>query len=272
MGKALGQVFGAGSAGGVGGFVGDITGTSEGIEQVAQASQGAALARQRSIDATGRLVRAESQEAIREAAPSVSELRALEGSIAGQERNIARQERLLQSIDPAILEASQQALALLRGEESKTLKPLREERQRQRAQLVNQLRAQLGPGAETSTAGIQALNQFDQQSSLGLAQAQQAGLQAVGQTAATFSGLSPQLGQSFATLAGLGQARGGVNQRLANTRLNALQPQLQVGLARADAAGARFVGQQVRGAGRIQQGQQLLQAAAGGAGAALGAG
>jgi len=113
-----------------------------------------------------------SQAAIR-AANSPSEIAALTKAMKVQTSALDKQSQLFDSLDPAVLEASQQALGLMRGEEAKSLGPLKNQIATQRQQLVDRLREQLGPGAETSTAGMQALNQFDQQSSMQLGQAQE---------------------------------------------------------------------------------------------------
>lgn len=81
-----------------------------------------------------------------------------------QMSKIQEQERYIQSFDPVFKQAGQQALQLLQGQESAVLSPLRRQRDVQREQLRGRLRQQLGPGFETSSAGAQALNQFDVQS------------------------------------------------------------------------------------------------------------
>lgn len=76
---------------------------------------------------------------------------------------IKDQEAYLKSFDPVFQKAGSEALALLQGKEAAVLAPIRRQRQIQREQLKGRLRQQLGSGFETSTAGFQALNQFDQQ-------------------------------------------------------------------------------------------------------------
>ena len=101
------------------------------------------------------------------------ELEQLNRSIALNESDIARKEKLLASSDPAVIEAGQQALKLLRGEEAQTLGPLKSNLAKQESQLRSKLLAQLGPGYENTTAGIQALEAFKEQSNNSLATAQQ---------------------------------------------------------------------------------------------------
>lgn len=92
---------------------------------------------------------------------SPEELAQAERAIELNEKDIARKEELLASADPALIEAGKQALQLLQGEEAKTLDPIKRQRQEDRRKLEDKLRNQLGPGFATSTAGIQALNDFD---------------------------------------------------------------------------------------------------------------
>lgn len=93
-----------------------------------------------------------------------------------QMMRIQEQEQYIQSFDPVFKQAGQQALQLLQGQESAVLSPLRRQRDIQREQLRGRLRQQLGPGFETSSAGAQALNQFDVQSQDLFTQAQQSTL------------------------------------------------------------------------------------------------
>lgn len=121
--------------------------------------------------------------------------------------DIARKEKILASVDPALIEAGTQALQLLRGEEAKTLAPIRDERARQRKSLEDRLRSQLGSGFESSTAGLQALNEFDRQTSQVMAGAQEQSLQTLlgaTQNIANISALTPDIyaSQSLATLMG----------------------------------------------------------------------
>lgn len=97
-------------------------------------------------------------------ASSPQELRAYESSLSAAEKQLNMDQRLIDAIDPSLMEASKQVLGLLRGETSSTGGVLSSERARQRQSLVNTLRQQLGPGAETSSAGLKALAQFDAES------------------------------------------------------------------------------------------------------------
>lgn len=183
-------------------------------------------------------------------------------AINAQKQNVSRQQELFQSLDPAIMEASQQALQLLRGEESKALGPLRQQRQTQRQALLDRLREQLGPGAETSTAGIQALNQFDQQTDSLVSGAQQQTLGQIFGIAQTGAQGRSALNQGASTLGGLAGQASSIQAQNANTRLGAagLRQQgvnslvnAQQGLA--SGSGSQFVEAQLGAQGRLQQAQ-----------------
>lgn len=188
-------------------------------------------------------------------------LLSFEKDLANQEKELGRQEQLISQIDPTILEASQQALKLLRGESSSSLKPLNDQRAMQRQKLVNQLREQLGPGAETSTAGMQALSRFDSETNQLTAGQQQGALQLLGNTASQFSGLRPNMNQTIGLRSAYGQ--GGTNLQFQQAGLlsGAMQPLTQT-------AGAEFTGEALRG----QRNMGLMQMAIGGAAQYAGAG
>lgn len=195
---------------------------------------------------------------------TVAGLASFEKDIKNQEKNLARQEQLVSQIDPTIIEASQQALRLLRGEQSSTLAPLQNQRATQRQKLLNMLREQLGPGAETSTAGIQALTKFDAESANIFAGAQQQAISNLGQTAGQFNATRPDMFREIMGLSGLGQ--GGSQLRLAG--VNALQG-AQNGLLQT--AGAENTAAIARGKQNAAFGQSLMSGAvAAGTGYALG--
>lgn len=135
--------------------------------------------------------------------PSPTELAAANQQIAVAERAVKRQEELLDSIDPALRAAGDQALALLEGKEAPILKPLQRARQRQRDQLRNRLRETLGPGFEGTTAGQQALQRFDEGTADTLANAQQAATSSLLGVAAA---ARPDLAQ-LTSIAGVGAER-----------------------------------------------------------------
>lgn len=141
------------------------------VGQVIAGSAGA-RARGRAAEAELGEARATRELALEAAEPSPEELSQMTRAVELNEQVIARKERLIESADPAVIEAGRQALQLLQGEEAKTLDPIKRQRQEQRSTLQDRLQAQLGTGFETSTAGIQALNDFDQGTDSLLAQEQ----------------------------------------------------------------------------------------------------
>jgi hypothetical protein len=114
-------------------------------------------------------------QAVKLAEATPQELQQLQQGIDLNKQDIQRKQKLLDSSDPALIEAGQQALKLLRGEDAKTLGPVKAQIAQQEQQRAK-LQAQLGSGYENTTAGIQALQAFNQQSTNALASAQQGSL------------------------------------------------------------------------------------------------
>jgi len=194
------------------------------------------------------------------AAESPQQLAALEKQMQQQEKGLAREEKFLSSIDPTLVEASQQALKLLRGEESSAVNPVRAQRQRQRQMLVDQLREQLGSGAETSSAGQQALQNFDFQTSQAISGAQQGSL---GQLLSS-SQQSGQMGRG--AMANLGQLGLGISgqfgdiaQRKTNAFIGGQAGISSAGQGVVNAAGGRFAGDQIMGGAISGIGGSLIQ-------------
>ena len=221
----------------MGSIVGEVTGANR---SAARAAHGSAMAQQRAAGQLNKEIKGRVDSSLE---MSPEELASQGQALDTQSRNLEKQEKLVGALDPAILEASQQALSILRGEESGILAPVRAQRQRQRQQLLDTLRNQLGPGAETSSAGQQALQKFDmettdvlagrQQSSLsqlfGLAQGGMGSRQALGQQSSLLNSMG---GQNFGQRAGLGMQGAGI---LAGTGQNVV-----------NSAGARFTGDMIR--------------------------
>lgn len=272
-----------GGGGIIGGTIGEITGSNAAIKaqkRAASAAGKAAEAQQAMSKEQFDLINKEGlalqQGVMQEAGRySVQELNALDQSLAVQQRNIANQERLMAAIDPTLMEASQQALKLLRGEESSTLNPLKSQQASQRQALVNQLRSQ-GIG-ENSSAGLNALARFDQQAAMTNSQAQQSQL---GTLLGTTLNSRVDLGASAGQLAGLGGAYGSIGARNAGllgnvgtTRLGALSG---AGQNLIQNAGAQFTGtvlsNQAQANGYNQQAGQVLGLAGTLGGAYLGGG
>lgn len=242
--KGVGAVTG-GLSGGVIGAIGGYAGGA-GADKAAAAAQRAAMDQQRraqqGYDRTFQLTDR----------PTAQSMAQMDQALQMQEKELGRQEQMIASIDPAIIEASQQALKLMRGEQSSTLQPLTQQRNMQRQKLLNQLREQLGPGAETSTAGIQALNRFDAETSNVFSNAQQQALQNLGGTAAQFSSLRPQYGQGVQSFGNLAINRSGIARDQAQTLNQAWAPVTGT-------AGAQFTRQQMQGMNQQAQGNQLVE-------------
>lgn len=184
-------------------------------------------------------------------APSIAAMLNFDQAIKSQEKHLSRQEQMISQIDPTIIEASQQALKLLRGEDAGVTAPLKRQRDNQRQKLLNSLREQLGPGAETSTAGIQALTRFDAETDSLFANAQQQAIQGLGSTAGQFNALRPNMLGEAQGLAGLGQGRYGI----AADRARLLQTSGQNVI---DSAGAEHVAAGIRGQGQSALGGSIM--------------
>lgn len=241
--------------GGSGGLGGGLTDAVYGTKE-SSAAQNAAQAQDvrssRLFGMTNTETRAINRQATRGINRATTQgLASLDRDIANQERNLSRQEQLISQIDPTVIEASQQALRLLRGEESSTLAPLKNQRATQRQKLVSMLREQLGPGAETSTAGIQALTRFDAETDNIFAGAQQQALSNLGGLSSQFTSQRPDIAKEIALLSGYGQNQNQLRMNQANNianlgyqRLGALQAP---GQAYAGTAGAGFVKDLIQG-------------------------
>lgn len=185
---------------------------------------------------------------------TVQGLASFDRDIANQERNLSRQEQMISQIDPTIIEASQQALRLLRGETSTTLDPINNQRLKQRQKLLNQLREQLGPGAETSTAGIQALTRFDSETGNLLAGQQQSMLGQLGGLATQFNSVRPDMLREISGLSNFGQGKTQLQFQQASALSNARMGMQQ-------AAGSQYTGALMQGQQQQALGNQLLGAA-----------
>lgn len=157
-----------------------------------------------------------------------------EKDIANQEKNLSRQEQLISQLDPTIIEASQQALRLLRGEDASTMAPLKRQREIQRQKLVNSLREQMGPGAESSTAGMQALTMFDSESGNLYAGAQQQALGTLGNISSQFTSQRPDMFREIMGRSQFGQGKSNLLFRQADILKGAGQDLM-------DTAGSEFV-------------------------------
>lgn len=232
---------------------------SEGSKAASKAAKRAAKAQEKTARAELKFAK-ESQERAIEAAKSPEEFAQLQQAQQFQNRQLQRQEKLIKSLDPAILEAATQATQLLRGEEAKSLQPVRDQRARQRQQLVNQLREQLGPGAETSSVGQQALQRFDQGTSSQLAGLQQ---QSLNQLFTIGSFESGRGSRTLRDTLGVAQGFGDIARRNVGAITGSQGAISQAGAQAVGAAGSQFVGAQLAGQSQAALGGQLIQGSLG---------
>lgn len=225
--------------GAIGGYMNDNA------KRAANAAQAAALAQQQEAQRQARTIGGITDQA------TASGIASFEQDIKRQEKNLSRQEQLISQIDPTVIEASQQALRLLRGEQSSTLAPIQQQRDMQRQKLLNSLREQLGPGAETSTAGIQALTRFDSETNSLMSGAQQQALSGLGGIAGQFNSIRPDMFRDIMGLSQLGQGKSNLLFNQASIFQNSNRPLL-------DTAGAQFTGDTVKANQGIALQNQLI--------------
>jgi len=236
----------------MGSAVNNVVGELTGSNAAARGAGRAAMAQERAAK--------EQQELALKNAESPEELAALRQSLDLQLGAVNKQASLFEALDPAIMEASQQALKLLQGQEAQSLAPLRQQFARDEQALRNQLREQMGPGAETSSAGIQALSELKFRQQQGLASTQQqslAQLFGMGQSGAQGRGA---LNQSIGGITDIGSAFGNI----ANRRVGAITGTSQGVVG---SAGSRFTEQTLRGQASSALFNSLIGGAATGAAA-----
>lgn len=189
--------------------------------------------------------------AIDAANPSPKEIAQMEQAINLNNQDIARKQKLIDSSDPALIEAGKQALQLLQGKESGALAPLRTQQAKDKAALQEKLQAQLGSGYANTTAGIQALAAFDQAAQATNYGAQQNSLFQLLGTAERTSGnygMQNNIGnsQSLASLFG--------NQ--GNRMVNAITGN------KVDTAGSQYAGDLARAQQQLSMSRDLISAGA----------
>lgn len=159
-----------------------------------------------------------------QAAPTALELSTMNSQIQQANTQVQRQQKIFDAMDPAILESGKQALQLMQGQNASTIAPMLAQRQVQRQQMMQQLQNQLGPGFATSSAGQQALANFDNQTNTFQAGLQQQALSAVGtygtqaaQAAQSGMASGQQAGQLFSNVMGQSNT---IQQRQVNATYN----------------------------------------------------
>lgn len=161
------------------------------------------------------------------AAPTAGEISNLDTQLANAQQMYGMQFQQLTSdmqlaakMNPALAGAAQQAAQLLSGQDAPVLGPLKTQIASQRAQLQQSLQSQFGSGYASSSAGMQALNQFDQQSQMTLAQAQQSYTgQLLGITVAGRPNVGAEAAQAGQTMSGMSSAYAGMSNQLQQRQL-----------------------------------------------------
>lgn len=216
----------------------DVYNELSGANRQARAAQNAANAQL----AESRSVR---DRALNLAEASPQELRAYEQTLKSSERQLANAERMFDSIDPALLEASDQILKILQGEQTSAGGVYEGERARQRQALVDNLRAQYGPGAEFTSLGKRALADFDNNTAVQGVGVQQNSLGTLSNLITTGSNLNTAISNGISNVSGAGRNFGNINTR----KINALTGTSQNVIS---GAGGQFIGDQIRAQGQNQ--------------------
>ena len=186
----------------------------------------------------------------------------IEKSIQAQERNVARSEALVNSIDPALVTAGEQMKKLLDGQAAPVLSQIKNQRDMQRNQVLDTLRQQMGPGAETSSLGQNMLMKFDSETANILNGAQQSYLTQVSNIAMSGGNLSSVLTEANKALASFGNEIGQIGINKANLIQGGTANLAAPMAAKTNAAGGEFKGDQLMGQMWSQLGAGAIQGAA----------
>jgi hypothetical protein len=134
-------------------------------------------------------------------------------SLSASLNSISTMQNQLNAMSPQVQAAGQDYYNLLTGQSAAILAPLQQQQTQQRNQLMDQLAGTMGPGFMSSSAGIQALTNFDNQSAITLNNAQMNAIQTVGSQYMAGAGMQEQ-GQY-----GVGaQIQGAYGQSIATTQ------------------------------------------------------
>ena len=145
------------------------------------------------------------------------ELNVLSQSYQAASQNVGQQQQLMASIDPALMQASQQALSIMQGGTAALNSPMMAQRNQQRAQLQNSLNAQYGPGSQIAQ---QQLNNFDTQTDSMFQQNQLGALSTYGNYQNQGMQASQgAMGSALGGLMGVGQGYSAIQNRMLNTQM-----------------------------------------------------
>lgn len=177
----------AGAAVGSLGAAGAVTTAAGGIMSGIGGAQGAA-AQQGMSQARQQQAIADRDQAMKYAAPTAQEIQSIGDRInqqqryqAVQEAGLQRDQKILDTLDPALAQAGQQAFNMMKGQEASILAPMKQQQTMQMNQMKAKLAAQLGPGWETSSAGQAAMQSMQADQAMGLQQAQMGAMNQVTQ-------------------------------------------------------------------------------------------
>ena len=189
----------------------------------AEAQQQAAAASQAQATKTQNM-------AISAATPTAEELLGISNQYANasafmktQIGNLQNSMQLLNSTQPSLMQAGIQAYQLMTGQAAASLAPIQNERALQRTQLQNSLQAKMGSGYATSSAGMEALSQFDQQTTSLMTNAQQSAIaQYLGVSASVMPNMTNLTNSVYGQGSNLTGAAIGATQSSQNMQLGAI--------------------------------------------------
>lgn len=165
--------MGGGGGGGSGGGFSDIGATAIGGVMQLTGMQSAASQQQDVANHQVAQDELNARTALSIAKPSFQQLQQQQLQYTMSSDLLSSQLKSLNSQYQLYQSASDQAKSLMSGQSAATLAPMQQQQKLQRTQLENKLRAQLGSGYATTSAGSMALSNFDMQSSFATSQAQQ---------------------------------------------------------------------------------------------------
>lgn len=175
-----------------------------------------------------------------------SALAAQDVALKSAQANVNRQNALVASLDPNIVEAGKQTAQLLQGKSAPVLAEIQNQRNMQRQQLQAQLTQQMGPGGASSSAGQQALQKFDLNTANMMNSTQQQYLDKVSNI-------------SMGGAKTLADSLNSVNTALSDVNSNSPQNKAAQLISQfTNGAGAAAQGAKVNSAGGQYKGQQLL--------------
>jgi hypothetical protein len=201
------------------------------------------------------------EEALKFAAPTSQELENLTKMVTMYDKMYAQQSATIEQLTdqitkiygPAIMEQGKQYYNQLRGEASGVVKSFDSQRNRQREQLRQQLIERMGPDALTSSAGVNALNDFDQKTSDARAQIEEQSLNSSLNRLSTLQQTQGAAGSTIynaysgmsSLLSSIQTGYGNIQTRLTNAANLSAAP--VIGSAGSENVGKAYLGQGISG-------------------------